>query len=91
MGYLLATVAIAIIGYLVSLRLHPLGRKCISCKGTGQQNGAIYRYAQRQCTRCGGNGIRGRYGVRILHRNTQVWGETRPARAAARRARHFGR
>jgi hypothetical protein len=91
MGTLIALAAIVIIGYLVSLRLHPLGRKCASCKGTGQQQGAIYRYAHRQCTRCGGNGIRGRYGVRILHRNSRVWGETRPARAAARRDRHFGR
>jgi hypothetical protein len=91
MGTLIALAAIVIIGYLVSLRLHPLGRKCVSCKGTGQQRGAIYRYAHRQCTRCGGNGIRGRYGVRILHRNSRVWGETRPARAAARRDRHFGR
>jgi hypothetical protein len=87
----LLVLALIVIGYLVSLRLHPYGRKCPSCKGTGLQNGAVFRYAQRQCARCGGNGIRGRYGLRTLHRGGMVWGERRPKAVADKRARHFGR
>ena len=82
---------LAVIGYLISLRLHPLGRICRRCKGTGWQRGAIFRYSLRQCTRCGGNQVRGRYGVRTLHRGGQVWGEKAPDRARAKRAKKFGR
>jgi hypothetical protein len=80
-----------VVGYLVSLHLHPGGRTCWKCRGNGYQRGAVFTYATRSCTRCGGNQFRGRYGLRTLHRGSQVWGETRPLAAQRRRARHFGR
>jgi hypothetical protein len=81
---------VGIIGYLISLRQHPRGRRCRTCKGTGTQKGLIFRYANRQCTRCGGSGNRGRIGLRVL-RPGQVWGEKAPADAAAKRGENWGR
>jgi hypothetical protein len=80
-----------VVSYLVSLRLHPLGPRCRRCKGTGVQRGAVFRYSLRLCTRCGGLPVRGRYGVRTLSRNGQVWGEAKAAAARDRRSRRFGR
>jgi hypothetical protein len=91
MGALVIVILIAVVGYLISLRLHPYGRMCGRCKGTGIQRGAIFRYSVRQCTRCGGNQARGRYGLRTLHRGGLVWGERKPAQARERRSRNFGR
>ena len=91
MGTLAVIALVVVVGYLISLRLHPLGRICKRCRGTGIQKGFIFRYSHRRCTKCGGNQVRGRYGLRTLHRGGQVWGERKPAEAAARRARNFGR
>jgi hypothetical protein len=78
-----------ILSYLISLRLHPRGRVCGKCKGTGIHRGLLFSYAHRACTRCGGTPARARYGVRVLHGRKQVWGERRPQQSAAKRK--FGR
>jgi hypothetical protein len=52
------------LGYPVSLKLHPW-RKCLRCKGSPRNFGAIYTYAWRNCGRCGGSGRELRRGVRF--------------------------
>lgn len=58
-------VVILVLGYLVSLKLHPW-RPCLRCKGKPRHQGAIYSYAWRNCGRCGGGGRELRRGVRIV-------------------------
>ena len=79
---------IVTISYLVSLRLHPRGSICSKCKGTGIHRGLFFTYAHRACTKWR-NSVRARYGVRVVHRNKQVWGERKPQEAAKKR--NFGR
>lgn len=64
-GFLVAAVLIYVIAYVISLKLHP-ETNCHRCKGTGRHWGAIFTYARRQCTYCGGNGRKPRLGTRIL-------------------------
>lgn len=90
MGTLVVLAAIALVAYLISLRLHPM-RRCHACKGSGKHSGALFRSSFRGCTSCGGNGRRARLGVNLFHRGGLVWGEEAPARASAERERHFGR
>jgi hypothetical protein len=90
MGDLILIALVVLVGYLVSLRLHPW-RNCRPCKGTGRHRGALYKYSQRSCTACGGNGRRGRLGVRVIHSGARVWGETRPERTVEERGRNLGR
>ena len=84
---------VLVLGYLLSLQLHPHGRICRRCHGQGFQRGGVFTYSTRPCTRCGGNQVRGRYGVRILYRNSPTWAEDqaaaarRPHRPAAQRPR----
>jgi hypothetical protein len=90
MAAIIILLLLATIGYFISLRQHPRGRKCRACGGSGQHKGVIFRYSHRACTRCGGNGSRGRIGLRVL-KPGQVWGEKAPADAAAKRGENWGR
>lgn len=90
MAVIIGIVAIAVAGYLVSLRLHPM-RACRACGGSGRHRGSVYRYSTRGCTSCGGNGRRARLGVNVFHRGGHVWGERAPAETVAKRGRNLGR
>lgn len=57
--------AALVVGYLVSLWLHPW-TACRSCSGAGRHRGGIYWYAWGDCPRCGGSGRKLRAGVRAL-------------------------
>jgi len=65
MGFLIIVIIILVVGYFISLRIHPL-TKCRLCKGTGRHFGSMYTYAQRRCRKCGGNGRVDRLGVRLF-------------------------
>jgi len=65
MGFLILIIILFVVGYFISLRLHPL-TKCRLCKGTGRHFGSMYTYAQRRCRKCGGNGRVDRLGVRLF-------------------------
>lgn len=58
-------IGFAVVGYLVSLRIHPFS-KCPRCKGKGIHRGGVFTYATRACTKCKGRAIRPRLGRRIL-------------------------
>jgi DnaJ-class molecular chaperone len=90
MGTLIVLVIIVVVGYLVSLRLHPW-HPCRRCRGRGNHRGAVFKYAGRNCTSCGGNGRRARLGVRVFHGGRQVWGERAPAAASEERGKNLGR
>ncbi len=57
--------AFAVVGYLVSLRIHPFS-KCPRCKGKGIHRGGVFNYATRACTKCKGRAIQPRLGRRVL-------------------------
>jgi DnaJ-class molecular chaperone len=65
MGILILIIIIAAVGYVVSLRIHPL-TKCRLCNGTGRHFGSVYTYGQRRCRKCGGTGRKDRLGKRIF-------------------------
>lgn len=65
MSFLIIVIILAVVGYLISLRIHPLVR-CRLCKGTGRHFGSVYTYAQRRCRKCGGTGRLDRLGVRLF-------------------------
>jgi DnaJ-class molecular chaperone len=65
MPILIIIVIIAVAGYFVSLRLHPL-TKCKACNGGGRHFGAVYTYAQRRCYKCAGTGRKDRLGTRVF-------------------------
>lgn len=65
MGIFILIIIVAVVGYFVSLRIHPLAR-CGLCKGTGRHSGSVYTYASRRCRRCGGSGRRNRFGTRFF-------------------------
>jgi DnaJ-class molecular chaperone len=90
MGTLIVLGIIVVVGYLVSLRLHPL-HACRRCGGRGHHRGAVFKYSRRACTSCGGNGRRARLGVRMFHGGRQVWGERVPAAVSEERAKNLGR
>jgi hypothetical protein len=90
MAAIIILLVLAIISYLISLSRHPRGRACRKCGGSGVHRGLIFRYAIRDCTRCGGRPGRARIGIRIL-RPGHLWGERVPAEAAAKRAENWGR
>ena len=56
---------IVVVGYFISLRIHPLA-KCRVCRGGGRHFGSVYTYAQRRCRKCGGSGRQDRLGVRLF-------------------------
>lgn len=76
MGTLIVIALIAGLGYLVSLRIHPL-RRCPVCKMTGRHYGSVYSYGYRRCRACGGTGRKDRLGAKIFFggtNNTGVFG-----------------
>ena len=62
---ILILIIIAVVGYFVSLRIHPLAR-CGLCKGTGRHSRSVYTHANRRCRRCGGSGRKDRFGNRFF-------------------------
>ncbi len=70
---LLLLIVIAGVGYLVSLRIHPL-TKCPTCKMTGRHFGSVYTGSYRRCRRCDGSGRRDRLGTRIFFGGTNHTG-----------------
>lgn len=76
MGTLIVIALIAGLGYLVSLRIHPL-RRCPVCKMTGRHYGSVYSYGFRRCRACGGTGRKDRLGAKIFFggtNNTGIYG-----------------
>jgi DnaJ-class molecular chaperone len=76
MGTLIVIALIAGLGYLVSLRIHPL-RRCPVCKMTGRHYGSVYGYGYRRCRACGGTGRKDRLGAKIFFggtNNTGIYG-----------------
>lgn len=58
-------------GYVVSLILHPYAT-CGACRKTpGRHHGAVFTYAHRKCTKCGGTGRKLRVGTRLLLGRTE--------------------
>jgi hypothetical protein len=53
---------VLLIGYVISLYLHPR-TACRTCKGTGRFYGAVYSWSFRMCPACGGNGRKIRFGA----------------------------
>jgi DnaJ-class molecular chaperone len=70
---LLVVIAVFVVGYLISLRIHPL-RKCPVCKMTGRHWGSIYTYSYRRCRRCGGTGRLDRWGTQAFFGGTKDTG-----------------
>ena len=66
---LVLVIVIIAVGYLVSLRIHPL-RKCPRCNMSGRHFGGVYKGSYRRCRRCSGRGQRDRIGTRF------IWGGT---------------
>jgi len=69
----LLVIALFAVGYLVSLRLHPL-RKCPTCKMSGRHYGAVYTGNFRRCRRCEGSGRRDRWGTQAFYGGTKHTG-----------------
>lgn len=63
-GGVVIVAALLIVGYLISLRIHPY-TACRSCKGKGKR-GRVFSYAFGDCGRCGGKGRKLRLGVRAF-------------------------
>jgi hypothetical protein len=57
------------VGYLVSLKIHPL-TKCRICNATGRHFGGMYGYAHRRCRKCGGTGRKDRLGAKLFFGGT---------------------
>jgi hypothetical protein len=66
---LVLVIVVIAVGYLVSLRLHPL-RKCRSCNMSGRHFGGVFSYAYRRCRRCEGRGQLDRFGTQIFYGGT---------------------
>jgi hypothetical protein len=73
MGVLVIIGLAAVVGYLVSLRVHPL-TKCPACKMTGRHFGSVYTSSYRRCRKCGGTGRQDRMGVRLFYGGTNNTG-----------------
>jgi DnaJ-class molecular chaperone len=60
-------VVIVIVGYVLSILLHPYA-KCDRCKGLGRHPGSLFTYSLRPCHRCNGTGRKQRIGALLLGR-----------------------
>jgi DnaJ-class molecular chaperone len=69
----LLLIVIVAVGYLVSLRIHPL-TKCPTCKMTGRHFGSVFKNSYRPCRRCRGSGRRDRLGTQIFFGGTDHTG-----------------
>ncbi len=66
MAALLAIALILVVGYLISLKIHP-ETYCRRCGGSGRNRGSTKQRSGR-CKRCGGTGRKPRLGNRMLGR-----------------------
>jgi DnaJ-class molecular chaperone len=73
MGAVVLIAIIVVIGYVVSIRLHPL-RKCPSCKMTGRHFGSLYTGSYRRCGKCEGRGQLDRMGTKVFFGGTKNTG-----------------
>ena len=67
MGWVILLSVLVLVGYLLSLRLHPF-RNCPACRNrraAGRHHGSVYTYAHRPCRRCGGTNRQKRWGTRL--------------------------
>jgi hypothetical protein len=69
----LLVIVIVAVGYLVSLRIHPL-TKCPTCKMTGRHFGGVFKNSYRPCRRCRGSGRRDRLGTQVFFGGTDHTG-----------------
>jgi DnaJ-class molecular chaperone len=70
---LVLIVVIIAVGYLVSLRIHPL-RKCPRCNMSGRHFGAVFPGSYRRCRRCQGRGQLDRVGTQVFYGGTKGTG-----------------
>ena len=70
---LILVIAVIVVGYLVSLRIHPL-RKCRSCNMSGRHFGSVFSGSYRRCRRCKGRGQFDRAGTQIFYGGTNHTG-----------------
>lgn len=68
---LILIVAVLVVGWLVSLWLHPF-TPCWDCKGTPKKWGSIYTRSFDLCRTCEGRGRRMRMGARMFPRNQGI-------------------
>lgn len=64
-GILVVGAVVVVVGYVLSLLLHPYTR-CGTCKGSPRHYGSIFKRAFRLCSACGGSGRERRLGARLL-------------------------
>jgi DnaJ-class molecular chaperone len=62
---LLVVVVVVVLGWLVSLVLHPW-TACSACKGSPRHYGAVATKSFRLCSACGGSGRQLRFGARMF-------------------------
>jgi hypothetical protein len=70
MGVLLVIGVVAVAGYLLSVRVHPL-TKCKVCSGNARHFGTVYTTAFRRCRACGGTGRKDRLGAKLFFGGTE--------------------
>jgi hypothetical protein len=63
--FLVLTAVVWLVGYSISLRLHPY-TACPTCRGRGRHYGMVFRSNWRPCHACDGKGRRQRWGARWL-------------------------
>lgn len=73
MPFLVVVILIVAVGYLISLRIHPL-TKCRLCKASGRHFGVLYSQGFRRCRKCGGSGRRDRLGTKVFFGGTDDTG-----------------
>jgi DnaJ-class molecular chaperone len=70
---LVLIIVILAVGYLVSLRIHPL-RKCPRCNMSGRHFGTFFTGSYRRCRRCQGRGQLDRVGTQVFYGGTKGTG-----------------
>jgi DnaJ-class molecular chaperone len=70
---LILIIVIIAVGYLVSLRIHPL-RKCPRCNMSGRHFGAVFPGSYRRCRKCQGRGQLDRVGTQVFYGGTKGTG-----------------
>jgi DnaJ-class molecular chaperone len=73
MTWVVLIVLIVAVGYVISVRLHPL-RKCPSCNMSGRHFGSIYSGSYRRCAKCQGRGQLDRVGTKVFFGGTNNTG-----------------
>ncbi len=75
--FLVLLAAVVLLGYWISLRLHPYAA-CPTCEGRGRHHGALFNRSWRPCHACDGRGRRQRLGARLLgYGMPRFWRPTR--------------